>query len=260
MLVRQFPHLTGLTFANQPLGIVRTHSLEVSVDKRYSNGISANVAFAARRVTENRIVYEIDREPTLWQTSNAGRPWRLSGGVVYERPFGAAKRWLSNSGVLSSVFGGWRTAATFEYQPGALLGDWGNLFFYGDLKDIPKNKPEIALQRDGTIDPSKTWFNVDAGFERDANRQPAAYQKRAFPFRVDGVRGPGMSLVNANITRSFDLGGRRQLEVRMDVQNVFDAVQWANPTLNPTSTNFGKITSATHSIMRFFSFVARVSF
>ena len=38
-----------------------------------------------------------------------------------------------------------------------------------------------------------------------------------------------MFLVNANIVRNFDLGGRRRLQVRMDVQNLFDAVQWGNP-------------------------------
>ena len=31
-----------------------------------------------------------------------------------------------------------------------------------------------------------------------------------------------MFLVNVNIVRNFDLGGRRLLQVRMDVQNLFD--------------------------------------
>ena len=69
-----------------------------------------------------------------------------------------------------------------------------------------------------------------------------------------------MFLVNANIVRNFDLGGRRRLQFRMDVQNLFDAVQWGNPNLDPTSTNFGTITTATNSIMRFFTFVTRFSF
>jgi hypothetical protein len=178
---------------------------------------------------------------------------------VYELPFGKSKPFLSGDGVAAKLFGGWQTGGTFEYQPGALL-DWGNLFFNGDQSSIAKGNPEIALLRDGTIDLTRTWFNIDAGFERDAARQPATFQKRSFPFRIDGVRGPGMFLVNANIVRSFSLGGRRQLQARMDVQNLFDAVQWGNPNLDPTSTNFGRITTATNSIMRFFTFVARYSF
>ena len=109
------------------------------------------MAFAARRVTENRTVETYDREPTLWQTSQNARPWRLSGGAVYEFPFGRTKPWLNDGGVAAALLGGWQTGATFEYQPGALL-DWGNLFFNGDLSAIAKDNPEIALQRDGTID------------------------------------------------------------------------------------------------------------
>ena len=40
---------------------------------------------------------------------------------------------------------------------------------------------------DPTLD---RWFNVDAGFERDPAKAPANFQKRVFPFRIDGVQGP----------------------------------------------------------------------
>jgi hypothetical protein len=259
VLLREYPHLTGLTFANLPLGVVKSHSLEVTVDRRYSNGLSANLAFAARSVQENQTVELYERAPTIWQTSQNGRPFRLSGGAVYELPVGEGRAFLNTGGVASTILGGWQTAATFEYQPGALL-NWGNIFFNGNIDDIAKDNPEIALQRDGTIDSSKTWFNTDAGFVTAANQQPAQYQKRSFPFRIDGVRGASMFLVNINVVRNFDLGSRRQLQVRMDVQNLFDNVLWGNPNLDPTSTNFGKITSATNSVMRFFTFVARLSF
>ena len=76
-----------------------------------------------------------------------------------------------------------------EYQPGALLTWNQDLFFNGNLADIKKDKPEIALQADGTFDTTKTWFNTDAGFVKATADQPAAFQKRVFPFRVDGVRG-----------------------------------------------------------------------
>ena len=90
--------------------------------------------------------------------------------------------------------------------------------------------------------------------------QPATFQKRFFPFRVDGVRGTGLFLVNMNVVRNFGLGGRRSLQFRVDVQNLFDAVLWGNPRLDPTNTNFGKITTATNSVMRFFTFVGKVNF
>ena len=57
-----------------------------------------------------------------------------------------------------------------------------------------------------------------------------------------------------------NIGGGRSLQFRLDVQNLFDAVLWGNPNLDPTSTNFGKVTTATNSIMRFFTFVTKVNF
>jgi hypothetical protein len=133
------------------------------------------------------------------------------------------------------------------------------VFYNGDLGDIAKSNPEIALNRDGTLELSKTWFNTE-GFVTAAALQPAPFQKRQFPFRVDGVRGPGLFLVNANVVRNFPIGGGRSLQFRLDVQNLFDAVLWNNPELNPTNTNFGKVTGATNSIMRFFTFVWKVNF
>ena len=100
------------------------------------------------------------------------------------------------------------------------------LFFTGDLNDIAKDNPEIALQKDGTIDPTKTWFNIEAGFEKATANQPAGFQKRVFPFRVDGVRGFDLSFVNANFSRTFDLGGRRTIQFRMDIQNLLNRQQY----------------------------------
>ena len=82
-------------------------------------------------------------------------------------------------------------------------------------------------------------------------RLPVPHRRRARPVDVPGEREHRAEL------RS---GGRRRLQFRMDVQNLFDSVQWGNPNLDPTSTNFGRITTATNSIMRFFTFVARYSF
>jgi len=208
----------------------------------------------------NRTVEEYDREPTLWWNDNASRPYRLSGAAVYELPFGRGKTWLNNGGILAAVIGGWQMAGTFERQPGSLI-NFGNLFFYGDIKDIKKERPEIALNADGTLDASRSWFNV-ANFERDPARTPTGFQTRAFPFQVEGLRGPGLMYVNLNVTRKFNIGERSALQARFDVQNVLNYAAFGNPNTDPTNTNFGKVTTAVAAAgaMRFFSFGMRYSF
>ena len=124
-----------------------------------------------------------------------------------------------------------------------------NIFFYGNLDDIDVEDPT----RDH-------WFNTDAGFEKDPAKTPAAFQKRAFPFRIDGVRSMPLTFANLSIQRSFGTGGGRTCQLRFDAQNLFNRQQWLGPTLNPTSTQFGQVTTVALNQMRFFSFGLRGTF
>jgi carboxypeptidase family protein len=249
-LLRPFGALTNLTYANLPLGASKSHSLEVQVNRRFSNGLAGFLSFTANSVRYNRTVEEYDRQPTLWQGSNDARPWRLAGVASYELPFGRSKRFLSNGGVAAALASNWQISGTWEYQPGALL-DWGgqNIFFYGNLDDIAVDNPT-----------RNRWFNTDAGFERDPAKIPAAFQTRAFPFRIDGVRGMPLTFTNLSIQRSFGAGGGRTWQLRIDAQNVFNRQQWAGPNLNPTSTQFGQVTTVALNQMRFFTFGLRTTF
>ena len=206
-------------------------------------------------------VEEYDRGPTLWLDDNNTRPFRLSGGAVYELPFGPGKPMANNGGLWSVLAGDWQTGGTFEYQPGSLINFNNNLFYYGNIDDIKKGKPEIALNSDGTLDPTKYWFNVE-NFERDPTRTPTGFQTRAFPFQIDGLRGPGLTYVNMNVVRNFRLGGQRTFQARFDVQNLLNYAAYNNPITDPTNTNFGKVTTAVASAgaMRFFNFVFRLTF
>ena len=260
-LLRPFSQINNLTYSNLPLGEVKVHSLLVNVNRRFADGFTANGAVSFNSSRSNRTVEEYDRAPTLWLSDNNSRPIRVSGGGVYELPFGAGKPILKDGGVLAALAGGWQTGGTFEYQPGSLIAFNNNLFYYGNIDDIKKSKPEIALNADGTLDATKYWFNTD-NFERDPTKTPTSFQTRAFPFQIDGLRGPGLKYVNLNVVRNFSLGGRRTFQARVDVQNVLNSATYNNPITDPTNTNFGKVTTAVASAgaMRFFNFVARFTF
>ena len=69
-----------------------------------------------------------------------------------------------------------------------------------------------------------------------------------------------LTFTNLSIQRSFGVGGRRTLQVRFDAQNIFNRQQWQGPTLNPTSTQFGQVTTVALNQMRFFTFGVRATF
>ena len=200
-LLRPFSQINNLTYDNLPLGENKGRSIQILLNRRYANGFTANLALSFTRTQSNRTVNEFDRAPTLWLDDNNSRPYRLSGGAVYELPFGANRRWMHDGGILAALAGGWQVAGTFEKQPGSLIqfttnsngAPGGNVFFAGDVNNIKKDKPEIALDVNGNIDPNKYWFNIE-GFERNPANTPTTFNTRAFPYQIDGLRGPGLTV------------------------------------------------------------------
>jgi hypothetical protein len=239
----------GLQAQALPLGKVRTHAVEVAFQRRFSQGLSLNAAYSGIRAEEwLNVINEYDAAPTQWITSQNARPHRVTLNGVYELPFGRGRRFFSNGGVLGMILGGWQTGQTFEWQPGALL-QFQNVFFYGDVDDIAIGDP--------TLD---RWFDVEAGFERSATRVPADFQERLFPLRVDGLRGHSTLLLNSSISRSFPLIGRSMLQIRLDAANMLNRQHFGNPQLNPTATDFGRVTANANTEPRFLILMSKVTF
>jgi hypothetical protein len=251
-LLRPFPHMSvgnGLLAQALPLGKVRTQAIEVSFQRRFSQGLSFNVAYAGIRAEEwLNVINEYEMAPTQWVTSQNARPHRVTLNGVWELPFGRGRRFLSDGGWLGKILGGWQTGQTFEWQPGPLL-QFGNVFYYGDVENIALEEP--------TLD---EWFDVDAGFEKNAARVPADFQERLFPLRVDGLRADQTLLLNSSLSRTFPLKGRMQLQFRIDAANLLNRQQFANPSLTTTATDFGRVTANANTEPRFLIVMTKVTF
>jgi hypothetical protein len=77
---------------------------------------------------------------------------------------------------------------------------------------------------------------------------------------IDGVRGDKQSLINATLLRNFRVKERMTLQLRLDADNVQNRSQFNDPTTNPTSTQFGKVTGQTLSVNRFYDAQMRIQF
>jgi hypothetical protein len=76
----------------------------------------------------------------------------------------------------------------------------------------------------------------------------------------NSVRCLPLTFTNLSIQRTFGAGGGRTWQVRFDAQNVFNRQQWLGPMLNPTSTQFGEVTTVALNQMGFFWFGVRGTF
>ncbi len=194
---------------------------------------------------------EFDKTPSIWWPTDNARPHRFTATGIYELPFGKGRKYLQ-SGIWNHILGGWQVAATYEFQNGPLLG-WGNIFYYGDLN---------TFEADATSGTKslEQWFNTSLPFERNASNLPAAYHVRVFPRYYNGLRADGLNQWNANIVREIKIGDRVRMQLRADSMNLQNRSQMANPDISPTSTNFGRITSQTGSLNRYYQFQGRIQF
>ncbi|HEY6072050.1 MAG TPA: hypothetical protein VIV15_01345, partial [Anaerolineales bacterium] len=192
----------------------------------------------------------------VWRLSNNGAPQRIAATGIFELPFGKGKP-LLHSGIASALLGGFQIAATFETEPGPYI-NWGNVFYYGsDLSNITSGFGSIGNTGTGrTLD---HWFNTD-GFERTAAKAPSAYNTRAFPSRVGGLRSNGLNKWDGNIQRTFRLYEGVDFQVRVDAINLFNHTQFAPPNVDPLSTDFGRVTTNSSTVMRFLLFQGKFRF
>jgi hypothetical protein len=63
-----------------------------------------------------------------------------------------------------------------------------------------------------------------------------------------------------NFMRTVMLPGTRALSFRVDIINLPNRTTFANPNLNPATTDFGRITAATAASPRFIQFVTKFTF
>jgi len=271
-LLRQYPQISNnLLFRRSPVGRVKSHSFEISANKRFSRGFQFYFGYTNLWIREKDwFRNEFDAEPT-WRLSNDGRPHRIVGTMIYELPFGKGKSMLK-SGVLEKIAGGWQLGVTYEYQPGGLL-DWGNVFYYGDINNISnvQNKTlDSWFNTQGCVLPGRKINSNDIevpagqpctqGFEKRTAATPTSFQARVFPNRIEGLRADMTNQWNANLQKNITLKEGINLQLRLDALNLQNRSQFNGPDLNPVNSTFGQVTSQSSATNRFLQVQARIVF
>jgi hypothetical protein len=239
-LLRPYPHMGSVTERMRPAGLARSHSLEVSFQKRMKNGLQLSSGLTLSEADEAAELWNDWDQAPFWADRAAVPPVNLFVLGVYEFPFGKGKPWLADNRILGGLAGGWQVSASFQHATGPLL-QFGNMFYKG-------GDPSALVSSDPTWN---EWFNV----ARDASGRPTQFEwnsanlpalnARVFPRLISGLRQQDSNWVNANVARNFNLtpeGGWR-LELRLDAANVFNATRYAAPVVDPANVNFGRVTA-----------------
>ncbi len=232
-LLRPYPQFTGVS-ANMPYGYSWFHSLQTLVERRMRGGFMFQLSWTYSKFME-AVAYLNDADPRPEEVvSSYDRTHRFVLNGIYELPFGRNRRFGGQwRGWLEGLLGGWQFQGWFEGQTGDPLG-FGNAIFRGNLRDIPIRP--VRLRK------AERWFNIDAGFERDPQKQ-LAYNLRRFSSRFSGIRGDGINNFDLSVFKRFRISERAKVEYRLEAFNALNHVQFANPNTTPTSTAFGQVTA-----------------
>ena len=149
------------------------------------------------------------------------------------------------------MLGGWSVQAIYQAQSGRPVSTWSNIYFNGDwggLKaDYGKVKDglpifdtsgfyfsDAAVQTNGVVDPAK---------QRADTRIRLANNIRYFPTRLANVRQQALSLMDLSIVKRFQFTASVRGQFHIELLNAFDQPFFNVPNLDPTSSDFGKVTS-----------------
>jgi len=231
-LLKTYAQFSGLTI-DMPDGYSWYHSLQTSVEKRMSQGLTFQAAWTySKYMQANSYLNATDPRPERIISDN-DFPHHFVLSSIYELPFGRGRRLLSGAkGWTDALVGGWQVEGWYEAQSGLALG-FGNVIFRGDLHDIPLPKSQRKAQR---------WFNIDAGFERN-NNNALSFNIQRFSSRFNDVRGDGINNFNISVMKNLRIKERYRLQYRFETFNTLNHVQFGNPNTTPTSTAFGTVTA-----------------
>ena len=275
-LLRPYPQFSTVNRYGDPSGedvrngYVKYHDLELVVERRMARGLQASFMYTwASSYVSDYYLNEFDASPSE-RINNNVMPHRVVLTAIWQTPFGKGRTYLKQ-GPLAYVVGNWNLSGVWQVQSGPAT-DWGNRFFYGN---IDKNTLERLFRHDevrskdylqwfdgsiawrGSTDPPADFVGFDG---RTAN-QPGSYHVRMFPVRLDAIRADGIKNLDLKIERIFPIRQERGIQTRfsVDLLNAINHTNFSGPNTDPTSANFGRVTSQ-RGLSRVIQFNLRVDF
>lgn len=224
---------------------------EIELQKRFSNGVLFDVNYAWARAFNYQYqasdpvsnpLSKYDYGPVPAQPKSV-----FHWNYVYELPYGKGRRFGDTApSVVTAIIGGWQLAGIGTWQSGTALtvlagvgqsptgatGNRADRVADGKRDHSGLSRGEKAFQ----------WFDtaayrVPAFVNTSATRPTRQFGTAA----IGSVYGPSFFTFDTTAQKNFYIAERYKLQFRVEVFNPFNAVMLADPDVNASSVNFGRI-------------------
>ncbi len=256
----QFPG--GVTIEPPPIANSEYHAMQLTAEKRYSNGLQFLASFVWSKSIDDASAPD---DNTTWLGSfsslvDPNKPWlerSLSTfdipyvyqfSYTYDLPIGRGKAFFGHMPViLDEIIGGWKTNGVWRISYGRPL-----TFFTYDGTSLPTyggQRPNITGPLTRTKGSDSTWIN-----QYIANPQnlqlPAVYAFGNAPRATGMIRTPTAFNTNMSVEKDFSLSRVHEgmsFELRLEAENALNHPVFGTPDTSVDDPNFGVISYTSNS-------------
>ena len=271
-LLRPYPQFTGIAFAGAGIANSTYESLQVSANKRFTNGSTVAVAY-----THAKLIANTDTITTWLESGGSGgiqnhnnlsgekslasfdTPDRLVVSYVLDVPVGKGRKYLANSNPLvQAAIGGWGLQGTTTIQAGFPLHFTSNS--NQTQSQGGGSRPNVVAGCDKSVDSSAqsrlgTWFNTSCFVA------PPAFTYGNESRNDPNLRSAGIAEWDVAAVKNFPIApeNRAYVQFRAEFFNIFNRVQFGYPNQQQGNSVFGQVTSQQND-PRLVQFALRVNF
>jgi len=261
-----FPQFTGVTSDEPPVANSIYHALQLTLEKRYSNGLQLSANYTWSKSIDDSSIYDGNLSwlqnsvASLYGPQDPNKPGldrSLSAfdiahlfklNYTYDLPVGHGRPFLNGlPRPLELLIGGWKTAGVWTVHDGFpltfLVSNGGS-----PIPTYGQQRPNVVgtLKRTGGSDGNwvNNYFACSTPDCSDVLAAPAAYTLGNMARAVGSVRTPFFFTTNLSIAKQFGLSNRYEamkLELRLEAQNAFNHPVFGTPDTYVTDPSFGVI-------------------
>ena len=256
-LLLPFPQFQSINFGQESVGKIWYDSFQLSVQKRYSHGLTLQGAYTWSKTIEALSFLNPQDAAPFKNIGAQDRPHRLVISAVYELPFGRGHALLGNVNRFAELLvGGWQLNLVETIQSGVPMSLNSGYRLIGD--------PRIGVQKSRL-----TYFNTCTQFANGTIAQPnaartASSQMCSNPvwqqinsasgefassgFQTGYIRNPNAPQGNLSASKRFNFSDRINAQFRFEAFNFTNTYVPNGPQNNPSNGLFGTISTSTSNL------------
>jgi hypothetical protein len=233
----------GVIRLSENVGRSTYNGLQLSADRRYKNGFKFGAAYTLshsedKTSSKRDVLFNSFDDSGFWGNSSFDRRHVFNFYYIYDLPFFQKEP----ESLKGRVLGGWQISGSTFMRTGTPL--WVTLAAdvagTGDPIAQPYNLVgDPNANSNGQLSNSNTdqnfWFNKDA-YARPANGTFGNAPR-------NNMYGPGQYQWDIALFKNVAVKNRQSFQFRMEVFNFLNHPNLNNPSTDPTSASFGRITS-----------------